>query len=68
MARRGARVVNSAPIARCWFQLTARERYRRLLHDGYGKSWREASDEDRVGHLRGLWRAAVKQQKAQEAA
>ncbi len=51
--------LDSAPIARCWFQLTARERYQRVFHDeGYAKSWREADDELRVGHLRGLWRKA----------
>ncbi len=54
------------PIGGCWFQLTARERYQRVV-DGYAKSWREASDEDRVGHLRGLWREAVRR-RAEEAA
>ncbi len=54
------------PIATCWFQLTARERYQRVV-DGYAKSWREASDEDRVGHLRGLWRGAVARRKTEAA-
>ena len=53
--------------ATCWYQLTARERYRKLLDEGYGKSWCEATDRDRIGHLRGLWRAAGRQQKAEAA-
>lgn len=54
-------------VARCWFQLTARERYQRLLHEGYAKSWREADDKLLVQHLRGLWREVVKLQKARAA-
>ncbi len=46
--------LESTPMA-CWYQLPPLMRYAMVL-DGYSDQWKELKPEDRVGHLRHLWR------------